>query len=102
LIHPFGSRFAANFRYAWFDTDGYDSRIYAYENDVLYGYSIPSYYYRGTRVYGNIQYKLSDQTTIWLKYSVSWFANRETIGSGYEEITGGRKSELKIQFRFEF
>lgn len=102
LIHPFGSRFAANFRYAWFDTDGYDSRIYAYENDVLYGYSIPSYYYRGTRVYGNIQYKLSDQTTVWLKYSVSWFANRETIGSGYEEITGGRKSELKIQFRFEF
>lgn len=102
LVHPFGSRFSGNIRYAWFDTDGYDSRVYAYENDVLYGYSIPSYYYRGTRMYGNIQYKLAGQTTVWVKYAVTWFANRGTIGSGYEEITGSRKSELKIQFRFEF
>lgn len=102
MVHPFGSRFAGNIRYAWFDTDGYDSRVYAYENDVLYGYSIPSYYYRGTRLYANIQYKLAEQTTVWIKYAVSWFANRETIGSGYEEIAGSRKSELKIQFRFEF
>ena len=102
LFHPFTSRFSANMRYAWFDTDGYDSRVYAYENDVLYGYSIPSFYYRGTRAYLNLQYKLFNQTTLWLKYSVSWYANRETIGSGYEEISGNRKSEVKIQLRVEF
>ncbi len=35
--------------YALFDTDSYDERIYAYESDVLYGYSVPSYYGKGIR-----------------------------------------------------
>ncbi|MBP8156019.1 MAG: helix-hairpin-helix domain-containing protein, partial [Leadbetterella sp.] len=36
-------------RLAYFNTDSYDSRIYAYENDVLYAVSFPAYYGKGWR-----------------------------------------------------
>ncbi|MGR6088559.1 MAG: hypothetical protein ACU4F9_10310 [Arcticibacter sp.] len=102
LFKPMASNISWNFRYANFDTDGYDSRIYAYENDVLYGYSIPSLYYRGTRLYANLQYKTRGNLTVWLRYAVTWYANRDYVGSGYEAIDGNRKSEVKIQFRLEW
>lgn len=102
LFKPMASSISWNFRYANFDTDGYDSRIYAYENDVLYGYSIPSLYYRGTRLYANLQYKTRGNLTIWLRYAATWYSNRDYVGSGYEAIEGNRKSEVKIQVRFDW
>lgn len=45
-------------RFAWFDTDGYSSRIYAYENDLLYNYSVPALFGQGTRIYINGKYLL--------------------------------------------
>ena len=35
--------------YALFDVDSYNERIYSYENDVQYSYSIPAYYGKGIR-----------------------------------------------------
>jgi len=102
IFKPMASPFTWNFRYANFDTDGYDSRVYAYENDVLYGYSIPALYYRGTRIYANLQYKTKGNLTIWLRYAVTWYANRDAIGSGYEAIQGNRKSEVKLQLRIDW
>ncbi len=100
--HPMGSKLSFNMRYAIFDTDSYDSRLYAYENDVLYGYSIPPYYYKGTRVYFNIRYKIMKGWDCWLRYAATFYSNKNVIGSGLDEIQGSRKSDLKIQVRFEF
>ena len=36
------AKYQIKLRYALFDTDGYDSRIYAYEHDVLYSFSVPA------------------------------------------------------------
>ena len=38
------------FRYGIFDAP-YNARTYAYENDILYAFSIPGYYYEGFRTY---------------------------------------------------
>ena len=35
IYRPHSKRFSGNIRLAWFETGGYDSRIYAFENDVL-------------------------------------------------------------------
>ena len=35
-------------RYAIFNTDSYDTRIYAYEKDVLYAFSVPALYATGS------------------------------------------------------
>jgi hypothetical protein len=102
LYHPMGRKLSGNIRYGIFDTDSYDSRVYAYENDVLGGYSIPAYYYKGTRINFNMRYKLADGVDFWFRYSVSFYDNRNRIGSGLDEIEGSKKSEFKWQIRFEF
>ncbi len=89
-------------RYALFDTDTYDSRIYAYENDVLYAYSIPAYFYQGSRYYLLIKYRLTRQVDFWLRFAQTNYQNQNEIGSGKDIINGSTKSEVKAQLRIKF
>ena len=99
---PMSSPLSLTARYALFDTDSYNSRIYAYENDVLYVFSIPAYYYRGSRFYGILRYQYKKRFDIWLRYAQFLYNNRTSVGSGMNEIEGNRKSEVRIQIRFSF
>ncbi len=98
---PFSSPVSFSFRYALFDTKSYDSRLYAYEKEVLYYYSIPAYYYQGMRYYLTLRYQVAKGIDVWLRYAQSVYSNQDTIGSGNDEINGNEKSEIKIQVRFE-
>jgi len=88
-------------RYALFDTDSYDTRIYTYENNATYVFSVPSYYYRGSRAYVLLRYSFLRRFDFWVRYGVSILANRESIGSGAEEIIGNTKSDLTVQLRIK-
>jgi hypothetical protein len=90
-------RFTTSFRYAWFNTDSYNERFYAYENDLLYVFSVPAYYYKGNRVYVVSSYKISDNVTVYLRIANTFYSNRESIGSGGEEIYGNNKTDVKAQ-----
>ncbi len=90
------------FRYALFDTESYYSRIYAYENDLLYSYSIPPMYYQGVRTYIMVKYSVSQGIDLWLKYGRTTYSDRDTIGTGLNEINGNTKSEIKVQLRMRF
>lgn len=89
-------------RLAWFATESYNSRIYAYENDLLYTFSVPAYYGKGFRTYLNLKYAVSKQFECWLKLANTHWTDRETISSGYNKIDGNNKTELKIQLRLKF
>ncbi len=86
-------------RYCIFDTDGYDSRLYEYENDVLYAFSIPALYDKGTRFYFNIKYSLNNKIDLWFRYGQTYYSNLNTISSGLTQIDGKTKSEVKVQIR---
>ena len=101
-IHPIELPFAAQLRIAYFNTDGYNSRIYAYENDLLYTFNIPAYYDKGIRYYINLKLKFSKNISLYLKYSQNILKDSETIGSGLNEIKGNKKSEIKAQLRLKF
>ncbi len=88
-------------RYAIFDTDNYDSRIYAYENDLLGVFSIPSYYYKGVRTYLMFKYDLGRKVDLWLRWDVFSYANRDSISSGLEEIQGSEKTTIKMQLKIK-
>ena len=94
--------FDISVRYAMFDTDNYDTRIYAYENDVLYAFSIPAYYYKGSRFYFLVKYKISKFMSCWFRFAQSFYNNKKMIGAGLEEINGNKKTEIKIQLRMKF
>jgi len=88
-------------RIAWFNTDSYNSRIYAYENDILYSFSIPAFYGNGFRTYLNLNYKISKNIDCWFKIANTSWNDRDVISSGYNEIQGKNKTELKFQLRLK-
>lgn len=93
---------SANLRLQYFETDNFDSRIYAFENDVLYSFSIPAFFNKGYRYYTNINYDFSKKLTVWLRFSQFIFIDRSTIGSGLDEIPGNTRSDVRLQFLYRF
>ncbi len=87
-----------SFRYAIFDTDSYDERIYAFESDMLYAFSVPAYYYKGSKIYLMARYNVGQHISCWARISHIWLANDQHFGSGLEEIEGNQKTEVKFQF----
>jgi hypothetical protein len=57
-------------RYCVFRTSDYDSRIYTWENDLLYTFSIPSFYGTGSRFYIMAAWKISDKAELRFKYGI--------------------------------
>lgn len=90
---------AIHLRIAYFDTDRYDERLYAYEDDVYYAFTIGSYYYKGIRGYLVLRYK-SPWFSVWLRLSQTYYINRSSISSGLTLIDKPHKTELKLQFQF--
>lgn len=99
---PLSSPFSFTFRYALFQTDSYNARIYAYESNVLYAYSIPSYYNRGTRIQLTTRYRIRKGIDIWLRWAQWHYNDVEIIGSGLNEINGNNKTQVKAMIRFKF
>lgn len=99
LYKPKSSPLDITLRYALFDTDSYDTRIYSYENNALYVFSVPAYYYRGSRAYVLLRYTFLRKCDLWVRYAVNIYANRTSTGSGAEEVLGNKKSELTVQLR---
>ncbi len=90
------------FRFAMFDTDSYNTRIYAYENDLLYAFSIPPYYGKGIRTYLLIHSAFNRYLDLWFRISRTSFTDRNIIGSGLNKIAGNNKTEIKLQARIKF
>ncbi|HAE31760.1 MAG TPA: hypothetical protein DCF89_11650 [Flavobacteriales bacterium] len=102
LYKPLSSNLSFSFRYALFETDSYDSRVYAYENDVLYYFSIPAYYRTGTRTYLTAKYRIRKGLDLWLRWAQWHFSNTNEIGSGNEMIEGNTKTDIRAQIRLKF
>ena len=92
---PLQKSFSMNGRFAFYSTDGYNSRLYAYENDLLYSFSVPALYGKGIRAYFNLQQKFGNQFTLWLK-----FATTHQFAS--TSVDSSTKSEVKFQVRYQF
>lgn len=89
-------RLQFNGRIQYFDTNSYNSRLYAFESDVLYYYSIPAFYDKGMRYYVNARFTLNRMINLWLKWGQTIYSDKEVIGSGLDEITGNKKSEFRL------
>ncbi len=88
-------------RYALFDAS-YNARIYSYESDVLYAFSIPAYFDRGSRVYLLMKYHVRRGMDVWVRWAQWNYNNRDVISSGLNEINGNKRSEIKVQLRWRF
>ncbi|WP_235524199.1 helix-hairpin-helix domain-containing protein [Pedobacter sp. Hv1] len=96
------AKLSGNLRFAYFNTPSFNSRIYAYEDDVLYNFSFGMYSGKGWRTYANLKYKLAKKIDIWVRYALFLYQNVATVGSGLDEINGNQKTDVKLQLRFQF
>lgn len=99
---PMFSKITGNMRLAYFNTPSYNSRIYAYEDDVLYSFAFGVYSGKGFRTYLNLKYNVAKKLNIWLRYAMFIYKDVETVGSYLDEIQGNKKSEIKVQMRYQF
>jgi len=88
-------------RYSLFNTSSYESRIYTYESDVLYLSSTPASYGRGSRTYLNMNYKMNDTFTFYLKTSYSKTFDDRTLGSSLDAIDADHKTDIHFQVRIK-
>lgn len=98
---PDAGKIQLNSRIAYFQADTYDNRIYAYENDVLYASGFGMYNMKGWRAYLNLRYRINHNLDIWAKYGVYYYPDKDVIGTGLDEISGNKKSEIKLQLRWQ-
>jgi hypothetical protein len=65
-----------------FDAREWNNRVYIYENDVLYAYSIPFVYGLGGRFWLNARYTINDTFSVYLRvsetvYQSAWAADND-------------------------
>jgi hypothetical protein len=99
IYRPEGKPFSGTLRYAVFDAKDFSTRIYAYENNLLYSASTTFYYGKGSRFYVNWRWKVNKLLTIELRYATTWQIGVKEMGTGPEKITGNQKSEIAGQLR---
>ena len=95
-------KLSANLRLQYFETDSYDSRIYVYESDVLYSFSIPAFYDKGFKYYLNFHTDITKRLQCWLRYEQVVYSTKTLIGSGLDEISGNKKTGIRIQLMYIF
>jgi hypothetical protein len=99
-VKPKKIPFALSLRYALFNTGSYETSIYAYENDVLYGFSVPALEGTGIRFFVLVSWEPMRFLKLWVRYAHTFYTDRNVIGTGLETINGHTKSEIKIQAMF--
>jgi hypothetical protein len=102
LVSPLNSSWVFTGRMAYFNTDDFASRIYAFENDLLYSFSIPAYFGKGTRWYANIRYKGFKDITLEARMARFSFANQKSIGTANDEIDGSTRTDWRLQVKYSF
>lgn len=87
-------------RLAWFHSEQYETRIYAYERDVYSAGTSTMLYGKGWRYMFLIRWKASDKISCWLKLAQSLYPEDENIGTGLSTIDSNHRTEIKLQLVF--
>lgn len=83
----------------YFRSDDYDSRLYLSERNILYGFGLPMLYGEGLRYSITSTIKIGPRINVDLKWAMTNYANRRTIGSGLQEINSNTQQDLWLQLR---
>jgi hypothetical protein len=97
-----GSPVSLNARYGFFSTDSWNTRVYAYESDVLYAFTIPGHTGTGTRMYLLAKWDLMRGVDLWLRWGQWFYSDRNIIGSGDTQINSNSRNDFTAQLRWQF
>jgi len=87
-------------RMALFDTDTFDNRIYAYEQNAVGTFAIPAFSGRGSRQYLLAQYRIHSRLTAYFRIAQTIYSDREVISSGMQAISGPKQTDTVLLLRY--
>lgn len=102
LWNPIGSWWSIAGRIGYFETDSFVTRIYAYEPDIRYSFSIPFFYGRGWRLVARISRKWRNGLRVEIRTGWTWQPDEEEIGSGHNAVPRSYSQQIKLQVMYEF
>lgn len=94
-------RWSIDTRISIFDTDSFDTRLYQFENDLLYVLSNEVLFNQGQRLYVLVNYEPLPYLEFWAKFGITIFEDEQRISSGLNEIQGNKRSNLGLQVRLK-
>ena len=102
LIYTASSRLKGWMRIAFYATDGYNSRVYAFENDLLYYYAIPEFHGRGIRCYCNLKWQPVGMFALYLKGGYTLREGALQMGSGADATPGDHRFDVRGEIYLRF
>jgi hypothetical protein len=102
IYKPFAKPYAISARIQFFETGGYDSRLYGFENNVPYSFSIPAVFGKGLRYYVVGQLKMQKKIAMSCRWARTIYREQQETGTGLDLIEGNKRSELTVQCIYTF
>ncbi len=99
---PQKSNISASLRINIFDVEDYTARIYTYERDVLYSFSVPSFQDTGIRYYLNFKWDILERLSVYTRIERTEFLHKDEISSGNELIEGSGRTAIHTKLRLKF
>lgn len=87
------------FRIGYFESEDYETRIYAYENDVLYDFSSFMHDGKGMRSVLMLKFSPWKWLDFWFRISTVKYLDRPAIGTGWDEIRENHLEKVELQVR---
>ena len=89
-------------RFAVFNTDDYESRIYAFENSVATVAAVPSFYYKGFHTSVVVAAQPAKHLSVSASVSYTVYDNRATVGTYLDAIAADHRTDVRVQVRYDF
>ena len=86
----------------YFNTDGYDSRLYSYERAMPHTFSFPAYYGHGIRYSLVATWAPIPSLQITAKAAVTDYFDRSTISSGQQQINASSACDIEVGMRWRW
>ena len=83
----------------YFNTDGYDSRLYSYERAMPHTFSFPAYYGHGIRYSLVATWSPSPTLQFTAKAGITDYFDRSTISSGQQQINASSACDIEMGLR---
>jgi hypothetical protein len=107
-VKPAFKPFFFNARIQYIETGGYNSRIYAWENTVLYNFSIPALFNKALRYIINVNYRLMSRPVkqhpqklnclFSLSFAQAVYPSRTAVDATKPAVEAYDRSDIKLQF----
>jgi len=94
--------FSCSIRYALFDTDCFDNRIYSYEKDMPGVFSMTSFYGKGSRFSLLLKYRISKAFNLQMKVGHSFYRDRQQVGTALEQVEGNQLTDIRSMITWKF